>query len=71
MGLIYYLAFIVSLFVVCLAVAGLRVALLVFGAIHLSCVLAIVALWWAEVQWAGTAGIKNLKGSASHPGRLH
>lgn len=60
-ALIGYLMLVAGLFVVCSVLASLKTALLVFGAIHLGCLLVTLVLYWAEVQWTKPAWSKDLE----------
>lgn len=59
--LIGYLVLVMGLFVVCSVLASLKTTLLIFGAIHLGCLLMTLVLYWAEVQWTKTAWSKDLE----------
>jgi hypothetical protein len=60
--LIGYTGFIIGLFTPCLVVTGLKATLLVFGIIHFSCTLGVLALWWREERRGfGTARAKDLE----------
>lgn len=63
--LIGYMGFIIGLFTLCSVVTGLKATLLVFGIIHFSCTLGVLALWWREERWrCRTAWMKDLEASA-------
>ncbi len=63
--LIGYMGFIIALFMVCSVATGFKVTLWVFGIIHFSCTLGVLALWWREEHWGpGTAWTEEPEESA-------